>query len=627
MCGIYGIWNYRTSAPVDRDLLRRATDSLRHRGPDDTGYYLDDEAGLGLGFRRLSIIDLSDAGHQPMGNEDGSVWIVCNGEIYDFQDLRAGLETAGYTFRSKTDTEVALHLYEQRGAGFIRELNGMFALAIWDRPHRRLLLARDRVGKKPLYYLDDGRRLVFGSELKAILADPSIARSLDYAGFGEYLTLGSVVSPRTILTGVNKLSPGHMLTHESGGASIERYWDWLPAFQRPERSRTEAEWVERIRVDLQGAVRRRMVSDVPLGAFLSGGVDSSAVVATMASLSSRPVRTFSIGFPHARYDELAYARLVSERFGTDHHEFIVQPEALQEIVPRLALQYDEPFGDPSALPTFYVSRLAREHVTVCLSGDGGDEACAGYNRYIQALRESAADRIPARVRRLVFAPARLLPSGVPGRRRARWLSLDAHGRYVDSLRQIPPDLLRSLLSPGASRLINGDGAAPVFAALNEAHSLDFLSRMQYADGRVYLPEDILVKVDRASMLNSLEVRCPLLDFTFLELMASVPWSLRANGSEGKRLFKKALRGLLPDDVLDRPKMGFGVPLEVWLRGDLLGFVREILLDRRSVERGILSRANVEKLIAAHASGLVSLTPALWAILVFEVWCRAYLDAA
>ena len=624
MCGICGVWQYTSREPVNRDRLQRMTDTLVHRGPDDRGLYFDDAAGVGLGFRRLSIIDLSPAGHQPLSNEDGSVWGMCNGEIYNFADLRRTLESHGHVFRSRTDTEVIVHAYEERGEQCVRDLDGMFALAMWDARRRRLVLARDRLGKKPLYYYDDGQRLLFASELKALLADASVPRALDWTAVGQFLTLGNVTGAHSIFAAIRKLPPGHWLTCETGTVTTGRYWDWLPAFDRVDAARSEDQWIAQVRATLREVVRQRMVSDVPLGAFLSGGVDSSAVVATMASLSASPVKTFSVGFAERRYNELDYAREVAQHFGTEHHELIVQPEAVRDVLPQLVRQFDEPFADSSAVPTYYLCKLAREHVTVALSGDGGDEACAGYDRYAQALRERALDRIPRRLRRLLLSPVGMLPVGVPGRRLGRRLMCDATERYVSVMRRMPAEQIAALLTSEALLRVGTDGAAPVLQALQHAAHLDALSRMQYADANVYLPDDILVKIDRTSMLNSLEVRCPLLDHRFLELMATVPPGLRLCRGNGKYLLKRALRGVVPEQVVQRRKMGFAVPLQSWFRDDLASFVEDVALDRRTAQRGIFAPPAIEKLLRAQRS-LTQLTPHLWTVLVFELWCRSYLD--
>lgn len=625
MCGICGIWNYKKNRPVERDVLQRMTNSMTHRGPDDSGLDFDDAAGVGLGFRRLAIIDLSAAGHQPMSNEDGSVWLVFNGEIYNYLDLRPHLEAKGHRFHSRTDSEVIIHQYEERGAECVKDLNGMFGLAIWDAPKQRMVFARDRVGKKPLYYYDDGQRLLFASELKAILADRSVPRELDYEALGQYLTLGYVPPPRTIFRGVKKLPPGHVMVFENGQATISRYWDWLPAFQ-PNYARSEEEWAEELREVLKTVVQDRLMSDVPLGAFLSGGLDSSAVVATMAMLSDQPVKTFSIGFENEKYNELSYARLVAERFNTDHHEQIVEPESLRDLLPRLAEQFDEPFADSSAIPTYYVSKMARQHVTVTLSGDGGDETLAGYERYTRAMRETRADRIPQPLRRMVFAlPNALMPTGIKGKNFVRRMTLSAQDRYTLIMRRLSEQQIQSLFTADAVRQMNGNKLAYLDSFMKQAAGLDYLSQLQYVDGMSYLPEDILVKVDRTSMLNSLEARCPLLDYRFMELAASIPAQLRWRQGDGKYILKRALRGILPDDILTRSKMGFGIPLREWFRDDLSGYAADILLNQRARERGLFEPQAVATMLEKHRAGKHTLEVTIWSLLVLELWCRAYLD--
>ncbi len=625
MCGICGIWNYRDGEPVDTQLLGRMRDTLVHRGPDDAGQYRSARGDLGLWFRRLSIIDLSPAGHQPMCNEDGSVWVVFNGEIYNFQALRTRLEARGHQFRSRTDTEVIVHLYEEKGVDFVRDLNGMFALAIWDDRRRQLLLARDRLGKKPLYYFDDGRRLVFGSEAKALLADRSVPREIDWEGLGQFLALGYVAAPRSAFAGLRKLPPASVATFRDGTRAVQQYWDWLPAFRQPKRHLSMDEWSDQILETLDETVKCRMTSDVPIGAFLSGGIDSSAVVASMARCSDRPVRTFSIGFAQYRNSELEAARTIAERHGTEHEEFVVQPDAVRDLLPALVRQYDEPFADSSAVPTYYVSRLARRHVTVCLSGDGGDEACGGYDRYAQAMREQAVDRIPLSLRRWFLAPAALLPFGTPGRRRVQRFRRDAASRYISAVTHMPHEQMRTLLTPDALGRIGTAGPAPVRDALASCGDLPLLSRLQYTDARTYLPEDILVKVDRASMMSSLEVRSPLLDVRFLELMATAPPELLLQNGVGKRLLRHALRRRLPPEILDRPKMGFGVPTEAWFRGDITAFAQEVLLDRRTSERGIFSPGALARAIRTQERGFFQRGSVLWVALMCELWARAFLD--
>ena len=624
MCGICGIWNYSTNAPVDRDLLRRMTDSMHHRGPDDSGLHCDDAHGLGLGFRRLSIIDLSPAGHQPMSNEDGTVWLTFNGEIYNFRALRPHLERQGHVFRSQTDTEVIIHHYEEHGPDGVRDLCGMFGLALWDQRRRRLTLARDRVGKKPLYYYDDGQRLIFASELKAIVIDRTVPRQLNLAAVAEYLSLGYVAAPQSIFAGIAKLPAGHVMVHAGTQPHLWRYWDWLPAFT-PDLKRTEAEWITEIQATLREAVRVRMISDVPLGAFLSGGVDSSAVVATMAGLSEQPVKTFAIGFEAQSYNELPYARSVAQHFGTDHHEYIVQPEAAADLLPRLAYQFDEPFGDSSAMPTYYVAKMAHQHVTVCLTGDGGDEAMGGYNRYALQLQVQWVDRIPQALRKAVLnKPLQLLPAHPRVQWVAQWLQLDADERYAFGMQTFTAPQAQALLMPEIAHHVAMPPTA-LWRVWPRMQHLDCLSRMQYLDSQTYLTEDILVKVDRASMLNSLEVRSPLLDHHFLAVAAHIPAALRFHNGTGKYMFKQALRGLLPDRILERPKMGFGIPGARWLKGDMNALMHEVLGEEQIIRRGLFRPTAVRALLHDNLSVGSSRWPQLWSLLIFELWCQAYLD--
>jgi asparagine synthase (glutamine-hydrolysing) len=622
MCGICGVWHYATREPVDREQLQTMMDTMLHRGPDDSGSYFDDDAGLGLGFRRLSIIDLSPAARQPIGSENGIIRGMCNGEIYNFKDLRARLEADGHIFRSHSDTEVIVHAYEQQGERFLQDLDGMFGLAVWDGHHRRLILARDRVGKKPLYYYDDGRCLRFASELKALIADPAVPRTLDWTALAEFLAIGYIAGARSIFAGVRKLQAGCYVLHENGSMVTKRYWDWLPAFSEAPVRRPESEWACHTRTALEDAVRKRMVSDVPLGALLSGGLDSSSIVALMSAVSAGPVKTFSIGFPERRHNELRYAAQIAQRFGTDHHELIVTPERVPDVLPALVRQFDEPFADSSALPTYYVCKMARQHVTVVLSGDGGDEACAGYPRYWKALSASVVDTIPARLRRALLFPIERLPIGTPGRRKALRLMLNPYERYVSLMLLASNEEIRALLSPAAARQIDDDGTASWRQALEQGGRLDALSRMQYADARVFIADDILVKVDRASMLNSLEVRCPFLDHRFLELMASVPPEMRLRNRRGKRILKAAMRGVLPDSTLTRSKMGFAIPIDSWFSGSLASYVREVLLDRQTIERGIIASNTIERL--TH-TGRSRMSQFVWALLVLELWFRSYLD--
>lgn len=634
MCGICGIFDGRGGLHAGAPLVRRMAAAIAHRGPDNDGFY--ETAHCALGHRRLRIIDLSPLGHQPMTNEDGSVWISFNGEIYNYLDLRPELVSRGHHFRSQSDTEVILHLYEDEGDDFLRQLNGMFAIALWDQRRRRLLLATDRYGKKPVYYWTDGRRLLFGSELKAILADPGVPRELDHEALRDYLALGYIPSPRTVFRGIAKLPPASSLSVEiapSGGPRLrgpQRYWTLR---YQPDTRLTEEDCVEEIRRLVRDATRIRLYSDVPLGAFLSGGLDSSTVVAMMAEISSKPVETFSIGFDQASHDELRYAELAARRYHTNHHTFRCAPDAL-EVLPILVHHFDEPFADDSALPTYYVSKIAREQVTVALSGDGGDEVFAGYDRYAEAMRrERAAAWLPGPLVRGMF---RLLAAAYPAGRRGWGIlhrhSLDRLDAYHADMSLFLPQEKAALADPRGplAPVASVAESDPVFQRgrrlASECGSPEFLSRMQYTDQMLYLPDDILVKVDRASMAVALETRAPLLDYRLAEFMARVPAGLRFRNGTKKYLLKRAMAGLLPEEILSRSKMGFGVPLQHWFRRESADFARDVLLSPTAQERGLFRRREVERILEAHAGGR-NFSGKIWALLFFELWCRAWIDRA
>ncbi|MBI2469447.1 MAG: asparagine synthase (glutamine-hydrolyzing) [Candidatus Rokubacteria bacterium] len=617
MCGIAGIVS-RDGAPVTLPEVRAMCDAMVHRGPDDEGFYLG--AGVGLGMRRLSIIDLA-TGRQPVRNEDGTVWVVFNGEIYNYRELRRALEAQGHAFYTATDTETIVHLYENYGPRCVEHLRGMFAFALWDEPRRRLLLARDRLGIKPLYYADVGGRLLFASELKAIRALPGFEPELNWAAVSHLFTFLTTPRAESIVRGVRKLEPGHVLVASFGeGARIERYWD--VQFE-PDHGRPEADFVERLRELLTDSVRLHLVSDVPVGAFLSGGIDSSSVVATMARLGLGPVKTFSIGFTEADYDELRHARVVARAFGTEHHELTLDPDALG-IVDELAWYLDEPFGDSSAIPTYMVSKLAAEHVTVVLSGDGGDELLAGYDKYRVERRERPARFLPGPARSLLGLLGGLVPEGRPGHNFLRHFALTGAERYLDASTLFRHAQKQKLFRPEAFELCSRYD--PWRDAIDDLARADghWLSALQYLDLRSYLPLDILTKVDRMSMAHSLEARVPLLDHKLVEFAATVPPELRLRGGTTKYLLKRAMRGILPDRIIERPKHGFAVPLARWFRGGLGPFVREVLLSERSRRRGILEPAYIERLLALHARGR-DLDLQLWTLLSFELWCRTFLD--
>jgi asparagine synthase (glutamine-hydrolysing) len=589
-----------------------------HRGPDEEGVYLG--AGVGLGMRRLSIIDL-ERGQQPISNEDGSVWVVFNGEIYNHKELRRQLTRSGHTFRTASDTETIVHLYEELGARAVERLRGMFAFALWDSRRRLLLLARDRLGIKPLYYadLDDG--VVFASELKPILQRPNIGRELNWEAVGHLFTFMATPSSWSIVKGVRKLEPARIATAADGrGMRIERYWD--VEFQPDEHS-SEDELVEQLRELLVEAVKLHQISDVPIGAFLSGGIDSSAVVATMAQLTSSRVKTFSIGFVEENYSELDHARRVAEQFGTDHHELILRPDVVQ-IAEDLAWYLDEPFGDTSAIPTYMVSKLASEHVTVVLTGDGGDELFAGYDKYVTEQRERRYDRVPDTIRKVLGAVGRAMPEGMAGRRLLRHFALNGSRRYLDASTLFRTDELRRVFRHEAfSRIAIHDQWARSLRELGSIGS-DWVAALQYCDLQTYLPLDILTKVDRMTMAHSIEARPPLLDHRVVEFAATVPARYRLRDGTTKYLLKRAMRGVLPDGIIDRPKHGFAVPLARWFRGELAGFARDVLLSDACRQRELFEPKYVERLIRLHTSGR-DLDLQLWTLLSFELWCRRVLD--
>ncbi|MDY0093812.1 MAG: asparagine synthase (glutamine-hydrolyzing) [Candidatus Vecturithrix sp.] len=622
MCGIAGYLDLQHSA--DQSVIESMTRILHHRGPDGEGYHLD--GALALGHRRLSIIDLA-GGKQPMSDDSGRYWITFNGEIYNFPLLREQLMKQGHRFATRSDTETILAAYKQYGENCVDHLRGMFAFAIWDSREQTLFLARDRIGKKPLYYHFSGTRFVFASEIKAILQYPGIGRDLDQSALADYLQLQYVPFPKTIFRSIHKLPPGFTLrvTTEADRLKLteRKYWD---LHYEPDYSRSERDWCELLRDKLAEAVRIRMISEVPLGAFLSGGVDSSAVVAFMAKSQSAPVKTFSIGFKEEDFSETRYARQVAEQFGTEHHEFIVEPDAM-EMLPKLAWEFDEPFADSSAVPTYYVSKLAREHVTVILSGDGGDETFAGYGRYPWAVDMTRYDILPDGLKRLIFGvPSALMPDGMRGKGMLRHLSKNPFGRYAGLVSQGEPGYFRGLFSDAFKHSLSANYSADPFLQryYDSCNSSDYLTRLQYLDTKTYLAEDIMTKVDRASMLCSLETRAPLLDHEFLELAAKIPAEFKLKNGITKYIFKKSLEGILPDNILYRKKMGFGVPLVHWFKGDLVDYSRDILFSTEARQRGFFNMLQIEKLLDRHQKAGRDLSPRIWGLLFFEHWCRNWL---
>jgi len=631
MCGITGIFDTRGKGEIDRAVLHRMNESQHHRGPDEGGLHV--EPGLGLGHRRLSIIDLS-TGQQPLYNEDGSVSVVFNGEIYNYRELIPELQQLGHRFHTRSDTEVIVHAWEAWGERCVDRFRGMFAFALWDRNRETLFLARDRLGVKPLYYalLPDGS-LLFGSELKSLLAHGGLRREVDPLAVEEYFALGYVAEPRCIFRDARKLPPAHTLLWRRGqpAPALRPYWD--VRFSLDARI-GEAEAQEELLRRLRESIQLRLVSEVPLGAFLSGGVDSSAVVALMAGLSADPVNTCSIGFTDPDFNEAAFASQVAERYRTRHHAETVESDDF-ELVDSLARFYDEPYADSSAIPTYRVCQLARRHVTVALSGDGGDESLGGYRRYrLHLMEERLRSVLPPGLRRTVFGPlGRLYPKldWAPRVFRAKTtfegLARSSVDAYFHSVSLMRGPMRQALFSPRLRAALGGYDAVEVFREhAGRAGTDDPLALIQYLDLKTYLVGDINTKVDRASMANSLEVREPLMDHPLVEWLATLPSSLKIRGQEGKYLFKKSMEPHLPHDVLYRPKMGFSVPLARWFRGPLAGRVRESLLGSRLADTGWFNRDYLEHLVDAHASGARDYSSPIWSLLMFEAFLRNVLEA-
>jgi asparagine synthase (glutamine-hydrolysing) len=595
--------------------------SLAHRGPD--GHGLHCEGGVGLAHRRLSILDLA-GGAQPMTTRDGKAWITFNGEIYNFVELRAQLEARGHPLETKSDTEVILHLYEELGPDCVQELRGMFAFALWDPDRRRLLLARDRVGIKPLYYARDGDGLVFASEIKALLLHPRVSHDVDEAAISQFLTYQYIPGPRTAYAAIKTLPPAHILVAENGGVTLRRYWSLREAPPSPPDPR----WREELVSTLEESVRLHMRSDVPVGALLSGGIDSSLVVALAAQGSPHPLRTFSVGFRDRAFSELPYAREVAHRYGTRHAEWILEPEGV-EALPALVAHFDEPFGDPSAIPCSAIARVAASHVKVCLSGDGGDEGFAGYDAYRTADRLALADRVPLALRRLLLGPVeRRVPEWIRGKGLMRMLASSGADRYAELMGGVDAGTREWLLDPGFRARTATEHPYERFRALHRSfEALDEVQRLQRIDLETYLPDDILVKADMTSMLHSLELRVPLLDHKVLELAFRMPTSLKLRGGTGKIALRGAFSDRLPAVIRDRGKQGFGLPLAAWLRGDLLSLVREVFADRRTRQRGVLDPKGLDRILESHLKGRRDLSNEVWLALVLELWFRARVDSA
>lgn len=625
MCGIYGVLDL-AGAAVDTSLLEAMGRVTRHRGPDDQGIHVDGSCAIGM--RRLSIIDLA-GGRQPLRNAEGTLWLVCNGEIYNFRELRADLEKRSHRFLTGSDCEVIIHLYAEHGDGFVDHLNGMFNFALWDARRRRLVISRDRLGVKPLYVLNDGRLLAFATEAKALLTLPGVTAEVDPAALHSYLRLGYVAAPRSMFKGIAKLPPATLMIVEDGQAVQRRYWR-LPMETEPAVS--EAQWIERVRARIERSVHMQMVSDVPIGAFLSGGIDSSAVVAFMAKHSSQPIRTYAIGFSGGAadqfYNELPYARRVAQLFGTEHHEIEVRPDVVA-LLPKLLWHMDEPIADTAFITTYLVSEFARREVTVILSGVGGDELFGGYRRYLGNHYLSRFDRVPRMLRRAAAGLGRLLPSD----RHSGLLNLLRYVRgFLASADRPFDERYRSYVEVfdrrAADEALRHPPATtfdPLGDAFAIAHGGDSLNRLLAVDAETQLPDDLLMLTDKMTMATSLECRVPLLDHELVELAARMPEGLKLAGGQLKHVLKKALADVLPDDILHRKKRGFGTPMGAWLKGELAPLLRNVLSEASIGRRGMFRHEPVRALIAAHERNAVDGTDQLLSLLNFEVWARIYLD--
>lgn len=624
MCGITGFVN-ADRRPASRELIERMNAAITHRGPDEDGFYLNENVALAM--RRLSIIDLA-SGRQPIRNADGSKWIVFNGEIYNYQQIRADLEARGHKFYTNSDTEAIIHLYDEYGPDCLEHLRGMFAIAIWDDRDRSLFLARDRVGKKPLLYSHrPNGDLIFGSEFTAMLEHPDISREVDTDAIDAYMSFLCVPAPMTAFREIRKLEPGNWMRWKDGKIETHRYW--LPDFSNKLKI-SETEAIEETTRILRESTRMRMISEVPLGAFLSGGVDSSTIVALMAEESSEPVKTFSIGFEEQDFSELKYARMVAEHVGAEYHEFIVRPNAL-EILPTLVEHYGEPYADSSAIPTYYVSKETRKHVTVALNGDGGDESFAGYERYMAMELAELYAKIPLR-KLLIEGPINMLPTSELKKTRIRDVQRfftsanePVVERYFRWMSTFKPAIKPELYTADFSSSIGGSASEVLSRWFRQANGNGVLDSTLLTDQMTYLPNDLLVKVDIASMANSLEARSPFLDHKLIEFAASLPEHLKMNKLRPKSLLKKVAANLVPREAIYRRKMGFGVPVGRWLRGEMQDFLRDILLSDRSLNRGIVRPEMLRKYVDEHIAGTFDHSFQVWTLLMLELWFQRFID--
>ena len=626
MCGIWGIVSDKT---MDLSCLQRAGNVLKHRGPDDSGIWTHLDNRVGLGHSRLSIIDLSEKAHQPMSNEDDSVWITYNGEVYNFKELRTELE-GKHVFTSNSDTEVILHAYEEWGEECVNRFSGMFSFAIWDEKKKKLFIARDRIGKKPLFYYWDKKFFAFASELQGLLA-LNIPRDVDLSSIHQYLIYQYIPAPGSAFKDVFKLPPAHYLTLQNNDLKIQRYWNIN--FSGKIAVTDENQLCQEISERLKQAVTRRLISDVPFGAFLSGGVDSSIVVALMSEIMNEPVKTFSIGFEDDTYNELPHARQIASLFKTTHREFVVKFDAM-DVLPKLVSHYGEPFADSSALPTFYLSKMTSEFVKVALSGDGGDENFAGYDRYYAFKHLGRLKYIPEPIRVMLLrlldlGGERDFKSGIKRVKRFIQGSMyyPENRGYIEWMSAFSRDYIQESCGDTMAGLAESEDPYEYLINLFEQSSArDPVERAMETDIHSYLPFDLLVKVDIASMANSLEVRCPFLDHEFMEFAASVPSKFKLNGGIKKYIIKKAFKRKIPDGIFSRKKTGFGVPISKWLRNDLKGYIQDILLSPQSLKRGYFMQKAIRRLLNEHISGKIDNSYKLWTLLMLELWHREFIDA-
>ncbi|MEW6614399.1 MAG: asparagine synthase (glutamine-hydrolyzing) [Thermodesulfobacteriota bacterium] len=628
MCGIVGIYN--PNSGVDLHSLKDMTNTLSHRGPDEEGYFVDLESGIAFGHRRLSIIDVK-TGQQPLCNEDQSVWVILNGEIYNFLELRKELETMGHHFESSSDTEVVVHAYESFGSHCVKHFRGMFAFALWDKNEKKLFMARDRVGKKPLVYtrLSNGT-LLFASEIQSLLKHRGLGREIDTEAINYFLSYTYIPAPLTIFKGIFKVPPGHSLTYDGDTIQVQPYWQ---LHYYPKLQISEEDAIETLMELLRESVKIRLISEVPLGAFLSGGIDSSTVVALMSEFTNGPVKTFSIGFEEQDFDELRYARRVSRLYGTDHHEFIVKPKAL-DILPTLIRHYGEPYADSSAIPTYYLSKITREHITVALNGDGGDELFAGYDRYFGFKLSSYLDNLPDFFKKMLAYPIEILsPDSINPKSKLRRIKrffqgislspIERYFRWISVFRERDKTGLYSEeFKNTLGKVSSIDLLAPFF---NNHDYLDPVDTLLNTDTHTYLPYDLLVKVDITSMANSLEARSPFLDHVLMEFVARLPSNFKLHGRQSKYLLKKAFNSQLPSENLHRTKMGFGVPIAKWFREDLKDFLSENLLSNTCLKRGYFKPERVRELVHSHIGGKEDYSYHLWTLLMLELWHREFID--